>query len=73
MIEIWTPRYHDNVVLIATYKVKNGENRIQFTKANHLKGMTFKAMGEDIRNCPIDTNGRIECFAVPMSMLERVE
>lgn len=73
MIDIWTPRYHDNVVLIATYRVKSGENQIQFTKANHLKGMIFKAMGEDIRKCPIDTNGRIECYAVPMSMLERIQ
>lgn len=73
MIEIWTPRYHDNTVLIATYRVKNGENQIRFTKANHLKDMVFKANGEDIRKCPVDTNGKIECYAVPMGMLERIQ
>lgn len=72
-IDIWTPRYRDNVCLVATYKVLNGDNYIKFTKARHLNGMLFKITGDEIRNCPVDSNGRIPCYAIPMDKLERVE
>ncbi len=72
MIEIWTPRYHDNVVLIATYKVQSGDNLIRFTKAKHLQGKVYKISGSDIRSCPLDDNGRISCFAVPLEKLTLV-
>lgn len=73
MIAIWQPRYKDNAVLIATYKVTNGDNEIVFTKAKHLLGMKFKCNSDVIRNCPIESNGKINCFAVPMDKLERIE
>ena len=73
MISIWQPRYKDNVVLIATYKVVRGINEIEFTKAKHLAGMKFVCDSDTIRNCPIESNGKIECYAVPMDKLERVE
>lgn len=73
MIEIWTPRYHDNVVLIATYKVKSGDNFIKFTKAKYLAGKIFKISGADIKSCPLDDNGKITCYAVPMDKLELVK
>lgn len=71
MIEIWAPRYKDSVVLIATYRVMDGENLIRFTKARTLNGV-FAVQGDIIRSCPIESNGRIDCFAVPLSLLKRV-
>ena len=73
MIAIWQPRYKDNAVLIATYKVVNGDNEIVFTKAKHLLGMKFVCSSDVIRNCPIESNGKISCYAVPMEELKRIE
>lgn len=69
MIEIWQPRYKDNTVLIATYKVNAGLNKIRFTRARHLAGKIFSVMGADIFKCPKQSNGRITCYVVPMDML----
>lgn len=71
MIEIWAPRYKDDVALIAPFKVKDGDNVIRFTKAKHLAGMEFHIDGDIIRQCPKDDNGKITCFAVPMDLLRR--
>ena len=71
-IEIWEPRYKDNTVLIATYKVKPGDNHIVFTKARHLMGMEFIVSSEIIQRCPTQTNGKIPCFVVPFEKLQRV-
>ena len=70
-IEIWTPRYRDRVILIATYKVKQ-DNVIVFTKAKHLPDEYYLS-GETIKRYPVETNGTISCYAVPMSELEVVE
>ena len=66
-IEIWDPRWHDRVVLIAKYKVGD-TNDIVFTKGT-LKGQNYKLSGREIRNCPIETNGKISCYAVPLDMV----
>ncbi len=68
-IEIWNPRWWDRKVLIAKYKVKDGDNEIVFTKAKTLKGKTFIISGDDIRKCPLETNGKIPCYAVPLDDL----
>ena len=72
MIEICAPRWRDRVALIAKYKVTPGVNKIQFTKAGSYNGI-YSVDGEVIRKSPIDTNGRIDCYAVPLDELERVE
>ncbi len=72
VIEIWQPRYKDRTVLLATYKVKDGENLIKFTKAPELKGL-YRVDGSRVRACPISNNGKIDCFTVPLSYLEKVE
>ena len=72
MIEIFAPRWRDRVALIAKYKVTNGVNKIRFTKAGSYNGI-YSADGDSIRKSPIDSNGRIECYAVPLDTLERVE
>lgn len=72
MIEIWSPRWHDRVVLIAKYKVHSGINEVIFTKAKNLKGFKFKIQGIEISKCPIENNGTIDCYAVPFDKLERM-
>lgn len=72
LIEIWQPRYKDRKVLIAKYKVRN-MNKIVFTKAKHLAGQAFYMSGEKIQSYPIDSNGKIACYAVPLDDLEALE
>ena len=72
VIEIWQPKYMTDTCLIAAYKVKE-DNIIKFTKVKHLEGMKFKISGDDIRSCEIVSNGKIDCYNVPMSMLKRVD
>jgi len=68
MIEIWNPRWHDRKVLIAKYKVCNGRNDIIFTKGT-LKDKKFYINSIDIAKCPLETNGTISCYAVPLDSL----
>lgn len=68
-IEIWQPRYKDRKVLIAKYKV-GVNNEIVFTKAKHLEGKVFKMKGAKIEKYPLDTNGRIPCYAVSLDDFE---
>jgi hypothetical protein len=68
MIKIWQPRWHDMKVLIAKYKVKFGENDIIFTKTKSLKGK-YHMTGEEIITYPLETNGKIPCYAVPLDKL----
>jgi len=67
-IEIWQPRWHDRVVLIGKHKVKPGENKIVFTKAKNLPGSYFMEDTE-IKKYPLDSNGKIPCFAVPLDVV----
>ena len=72
VIEIWRPRYHDDVCLIAKRKVRSGWNYIRFTKDKNLTA-TYRIAGDRIKACPIETNGKIPCYAVPMDALEVAE
>jgi hypothetical protein len=69
MIEIWEPRYHDNVVLVAKHKVMPGDNTIVFTKSKKLVNKEYHIPGKTIMSCPLDTNGKIECYAVPLHLV----
>lgn len=69
MIEIWEPRWKDRVVLIACHKVSRGKNLIKFTKAKSLP-YVYELDGNDIMDCPVVSNGRIDCYAVPLSFLK---
>lgn len=69
MIEIWEPKWKTREVLIACHKVSShGKNYIRFTKCKSLP-YVYEIDAEDITSCPVINNGRIECFAVPLSML----
>tara|TARA_R110002012_G_scaffold148639_1_gene307534 strand:+ start:692 stop:973 length:282 start_codon:yes stop_codon:yes gene_type:complete len=67
-IAIWQPRYKDDVALIACHKVKIN-NDIVFTKAKHLAGLTFRITSKEIIQFPKESNGKINCYAVPMAFL----
>lgn len=68
MIEIWQPRWHDRTVLMATYKVRSGPNKIRFIRGS-LSGQEFTMDGKDIIKYPIETNGKIDCYVVPLAIL----
>lgn len=70
-ITIWHPRYHDKVVLIAKYKVQS-LNEVVITKSPAYKGR-YRISGARIKQFPLETNGKIECYAVPVSELERID
>lgn len=72
LIDIWSPRYRDRKVLIASYKVKEN-NKIIFTRAKHLAGHEYYMSGAKIRSYPIDTNGKVQVYAVPLDDLESLE
>lgn len=71
LIEIWQPRWHDRKVLLARHKVGN-HNKIVFTKAPTLTG-EYYISGRDVHQCDLETNGKIDCYAVPLSLLEPLE
>lgn len=82
VLEIWTPRYSDaykehgeRVALLAQYKVDQSSPYIiiKFTKAKHLIGQRYAIRKVDAQACKIDSNGKIPCYAVPLSKLESWE
>lgn len=68
MIEIWAPKWKTKEVLIAKYKVKDGMNKIIFTRVPSLKGKEFFVSSELIRRCVLKpkANGSIDCYMVPL-------
>lgn len=72
MIEIWCPKYSTDEVLIGTHKVSDGENKIIFTKAPHLKGNVYTIQGDTIRSYRTQKNGKGSVYVVPMSELSLV-
>jgi hypothetical protein len=78
-LEIWQPRYSsaytetkERVALLAQYKVAHGTSilLIEFTKAKHLAGLRYCINKERAMTAPIDSNGTIPCYAVPMSWFD---
>ena len=72
MIDIWNPRWHDRIVLIAPWRVRDGINEIKFTKAKSLKDKVYTIHSEDIRKHHKESNGKAMCYAVPMAELKEV-
>jgi hypothetical protein len=70
LIKIIAPRYHDRTLLIARYKVKE-MNKIEVEKGAYQG--TYFMRGDHIRSCPLDTNGKIDCYSVPLDKLEPLE
>lgn len=72
LLEIWQPHYLTDSVYIAKYKVNDGVNKIYFTKDTALRGKVFMIDGKTIRKYPTVTNGKIDCYDVPMCELKEV-
>lgn len=70
-IEIWQPRWKDRKVLIAKHKVGT-HNEVVFTKAPSLPE-NYYLSGDTIRKYPLESNGKLMCYAVPMDELEVLE
>lgn len=70
-LEILQPRWKDRRVLLAKYKVGT-HNRVVFTKAPTLAG-EFYISGAKASTYPLETNGKLMCFAVPLDELEPLE
>lgn len=71
-VEIWQPHYLTNSVYIAKYKVRGERIRICFTHDVRLKGKVFEADCARIRQCPVVSNGKIDCYHVPMRELHEI-
>lgn len=72
MIEIWQPRWKDRSVLLACYKVSDGDNYIKFTKTPSMEGV-YKVSGSVVRKCNTTTNGKIKCYVVPLDELRKLD
>lgn len=70
-IDIWQPRWKDRTVLIAKFKV--GEhNEITFSKTPSMP-KKYYISGAKCRTYPINTNGKLDCYVVPIDDLEVLE
>ena len=70
-VEIWQPRWKDRTVMAAKYKVGT-HNEIVFTKAPTMKG-SYYISGKAITKYPLQTNGKLLCYCVPLDDLELLE
>lgn len=68
---IWQPRWHDKTVLLAKHKV-NDTNEVCFTKAPSLGTEPYYVSGEIVKKCKIESNGKIDCYAVPLTELKKM-
>ena len=73
LFKIWAPRWKDRVVLLDAKHVGT-HNEIVFIKAKteSLQG-SFYISGRDVHMCQMDTNGKMNCYAVPLDILEPLE
>ena len=71
VVEIWQPRWKDRVVLLAKFKV-SPKTYIKFTKTPTMPGL-YEIDGEKVKTFPLDTNGRIPCYAIPLDELTLIE
>jgi hypothetical protein len=70
--EIWEPRWYDRKVMLAAHKVGT-HNKIKFTKAKSLGEEPYYVSGATVKQHPKETNGKIQCYAVPLADLEPLE
>jgi hypothetical protein len=68
IIQIRSPRWHDRVVLVAKKHVRSS-NIIIFTKAKSLP-YEYPISGAEVQSYPLGTNGVIDCYEVPIDVLE---
>lgn len=69
-IEIWSPRFYDQKVLIKAFQLQPGMNRIVFTKSRAWANKELLMDADRIRSYPIEAHGRTGVYAVPLSDFE---
>lgn len=71
-VVIWSRRYHDNTVLVRTDKVTyGGYLYIAFAVDRQMQGQYYRVDCNRVKSeCERASNGRIECFVIPVGMLE---
>jgi len=62
---IYEPRWHDRRVLLKVTAVHD-HNIVQFSKSPTLPGWYYVS-GKTVRKYSKQSNGRIDCYAVPLS------
>lgn len=67
-IPILDPHYITKSVYVSKYKVKDGPNRIVFTRA---KMSPLIMDGARMRTYPLTTNGKIPVYRIPLADFER--
>lgn len=67
IIEVWQPRYRDRTVLLAKYKIST-HNIVKITKSNSHNG-EYYVDGKTVSKYPIESNGKIPVYAVPIDEL----
>lgn len=72
MIDIWQPRWKDRKVLIACYKVGDGDVFVRFTKTPSMEG-TWVVSNDIVRGSEVCTNGKVRCYAVSLDDFRRVD
>jgi len=80
-MDIWYPRYKDRkingdwVVLLSCKTVKFATSLIlvSFVRAKHLQGQRFAILKSDVMKYPVESNGSIDCYAVPMEAFDSWE
>ena len=74
--EIWNPRWHDRVALIANFRIGT-HNKITFPKAPTLAGEWYisgeKARTYPLENMPTKNGSTLAVRAVPLADLEPLE
>ncbi len=82
VLPIWAPRYssaytesRERVALLSKQKVDFATPvvLVKFTRAKHLEGQRYCILKETAQSYPVDSNGVIPCYAVPMSAFESWE
>ena len=77
MIKILSPRYHDQVVLVARYRIPCGQDiTVQIEKG--ARAGIYKVKHEDIIDSPIESmktrcGKSLQMRAIPLDKLERIE
>lgn len=71
LLTIKQPRWRDRVVLLAKYKVGT-HNKIVFSDTPSMPG-AYYVSGTTAAGYPLESNGKIQCYAVPLDDLEVLE
>lgn len=64
VIEIWSPKFSTMEVLIKPFNVKDGMNKIIFTKTWRDKVLLME--GDKLRTYPMISHGKTSVYVVPV-------